>query len=801
MNTHLSGKELFIESPLGKRLPDSEGAPVGVVRLDPEKSYAGVGALLQQVIDESSQEAWDSIKARIDYTFESLEFALAPLRREPGFEENLKRRLRRGQKMLFKPNLVGPFNIDVQTHGPGMGSTTCTEWPFIAALMRWFHERMGVRYHQMAIGEAATALSAAAGLLTKMNPAGAAVTPEAVIEGRSGAFYGGWGFYFVRKYLAECAGFDPADDPMQGFDASVSGAYTPPGLGDQALRVYDLNRIYDDPRKGREVDVPGGVNYQAITLHKAIVGGDPADPEDRRAYPGCILVNVPKLKVHCYTLLTGVIKNLGIGLYPMQYSKAGDCCWDYSNPHQSIPGMKGGIPHEIWVADVDYETGLPKMDASRKPIVRKTGGISATMIDIIKAVQNQDIFMIHVVDAIEATNLDHMGSDMAIKEPEGMVFAGLDPVATDQLCARYLFTNVPLKEALAVEMDDGDGGRFPQAVPVPVLEGGNIVTKTSYDCPLSRYRCFVQAEERGLGGRAYHVRGWDMVEGHPVVSLGGHLGRVKDGVFTDIVTKALYFDFLKLPWDLQKTAFGYFAACDALSGSSLMKDFLRTFDADGDGILTYDETGKKGIASLQCQYGGQMVSCLATDPFGPLSAGAKIQLKSMKLQNPQMNPHGYDFLQEVSWGIVCLLAFRMSQMDMEGPDFFVPGLSWGKGKWPGFQTARFAMVGMSLYGQSFPMQIAHPSLYASAMLYADLTQNEGRYINASGGQMTAEPVLHYLADVQRGEVQPLDFVFHVPPGFDQIGGAPLPNVVATDDPGLVLTVRFKGGEEIWGELL
>ncbi len=65
---------------------------------------------------------------------------------------------------------------------------------------------------------------------------------------------------------------------------------------------------------------------------------------------------------------------------------------------------------------------------------------------------------------------------------------------------------------------------------------------------------------RGLGKRSYHVLGWDTITDSPLVSLDGHLGVVKDGNFIDVMTKTLYFDLLKFPWDLQKTAFGYFSA-------------------------------------------------------------------------------------------------------------------------------------------------------------------------------------------------------------------------------------------------
>ena len=55
------------------------------------------------------------------------------------------------------------------------------------------------------------------------------------------------------------------------------------------------------------------------------------------------------------------------------------------------------------------------------------------MLDIIPAVVQQDIFMMHIVDAVEAINRDHTGVGLGIKEREGLTVAGLDPVATDLL--------------------------------------------------------------------------------------------------------------------------------------------------------------------------------------------------------------------------------------------------------------------------------------------------------------------------------------------------------------------------------
>ena len=45
-----------VDSAFGKIETDCTGSPVGVVRMDPEKSYAGIGELLHEYIDRSNQE-------------------------------------------------------------------------------------------------------------------------------------------------------------------------------------------------------------------------------------------------------------------------------------------------------------------------------------------------------------------------------------------------------------------------------------------------------------------------------------------------------------------------------------------------------------------------------------------------------------------------------------------------------------------------------------------------------------------------------------------------------------------------
>lgn len=787
-----------VDTPIGKQSVDKNGSPVGVVRLDAEKSYAGVGEHLKDYISDSDQGAWGKIREKIDYTYECLDSALGALAEETGFGKEVVERVERGQKLLFKPNLVTPTNIDFQTYGPDGGSTACTEWPFVAALMRWFHDKMNITYHQMAVGEAATAVTATARFYSRLTSDGHPVTPEAVIEGKSGDFYGGWGFYFARKYLSESLRPGQTDDPMQGYEESVTGTYIPPGEARDRLMVYDLNRIFDDTSKGREVVVAGGVNYESITLHKAVIGGDPEDTEDRRVYPGCVLVNVPKLKVHNMTLFTNVIKNLGIGLYPMQHASEGGTRWDYSLPHCPTPGIKGAIPHEIWVPEMDTQTGLPKKDASGGTILKKTGGINATMIDIIQAVKGAGIFMLHVVDGIESINHDHTGfTGTATKEPEGMVFAGLDPVATDLLSARYFFSNVPMKEAVTVEMGDGHGGRFPQRVPLPTVEGDQIVTREGYDCPLSRDASLLSAQQRGLGERDYYVVGEDAGSKRPLASIQGHLGTVQDGVFTDLITKTLFYDDFKMPWDMQKTFLGYLDSIDRLTGSNLQEAFLAAFDENRDGVVTYEEYGRKGISGAYLHLSARIVSRIASETAGFLQGQFDQTTSLLKLMDASWNTHRHDLFKEFNYGFICGVAYQMSLMETEFPDLFIPGLTWGEGKWPSFELAKHVLFGLSLYGEQYPERIQFPSLYGMAFSHADNTQNKSGYVGRTMSEPDQAGLDSYVRGVAEGKVRPLDFTIYVPPGFDNLSGALIPNVEVSPDQARVFTASFSGGKEIW----
>lgn len=791
-------KEGMVHSALGDGMLDRNGAAVAVARMDVEKSYRGIDLLLQKFIRDSDGAAWNEIKAKIDYTYESLDVALSALEKEVSFLSSINKRLKQGQKLLFKPNLVSTENIDPYTYGPTAGSTSNTEWSFVAAVMRWFHDKAGISYYHMSLGEAASAMSSVAANYRHIKKAGRPVTTEAVIEGRSDDFYGGWGFYFVRRYLSEVSDSSTGDDPMRGLEESTAGIYLPPGAVWDKLMVYDLNRICDEPSKGREIPVPAGENFESLILHKVIVGGDPTDPSDRALYPGCILINLPRFKVHAQALFTNVIKNLGIGLYPMEVSRSKSCAWEYATPHRAIPGMKGAIPHQVWIPEMDPVTCLPKKVPDGSYKVKKTGGLTSTMLDIIAAVANQDIFMIHIVDAVEGINRDHQGFGLGIKEPDGLVVAGIDPVATDLLCARYMFSNVGLKEAEETGLDDGAGGRFPQAVPVPQFDGKAIITTRGYDSPLSRDVCFERAEKRRLGKRSYYVVGRDGITGHPMASFRGRLGRVEGDVFREIVTGALYSDTYKMPWDLQKTFFGYLDAVDKLEGTSLKRTFLDAFDETGGGTVTYEDYGKKGLYGPNMILGGLLMSTKGGEDESEFFRAFYAMLSTLlRCSNPQWNPEGHDFAREQVYGLVGVVAQLMSQSPKEQEDPFFPGLLWGKGKWPSYSLASDRYIKQILYGWKYPARIGISSLYGSACAFADYRQNGRKFVGTVRGVPNPEAAQRYVEAVREGLMKPLDFTFFVPSGY---GGKDLPNVRESADPSEVVTVLFGGGSLRWPDV-
>ena len=774
---------MFIE----KKEGDHQGSTISVAKMDAKSSYVYVPELLQAVINEQDANAWSEIIRKIDYTYFHLDKMLIALDEKTGFASKIRSELEKGKILLFKPNLVNPTNIDADTHGLGPGHTACTEWPLIAALMRWFHDNLPIKYSKMALGEAASVTSMTAGMYNHAYKTPRPITTEAVIEGRSGDFYGGWGFYFVRKYLSEIL-HNPDDNPLRGYEESVSGVYIPPGRAAPRMMVYDLNKLNDVKGKARTVLLSDGENYQEITLPKVVIGGDPHYPKDTVDYPGAVLINVPRLKLHGIDLLTNAIKNLGIGLYPMEIGDTEnihDTEWKYSYPYKQIPGMKTEIPHTVWVPEFDKKTGLPLKDQKGGYKLKKTGGIAASQVDIIKATLSEGVYILHIVDAIQPVNINHTGDPSAKEVPEGLVLASEDPVALDLFCARYCFKNISREEAQKA----GFSTEFLQKVPIPRIDGGNIVTEEGYDTPLLRYNLYKYAENRNLGSQTYHIVGWDDTKKKPLTSVDGHLGSFTDEGFKEVITQEFYYNPTNLLWGLQKTAFNYLQCNDKLTHTHYYNQMILAYDENGDGKLDYDEMGRDAFWHSYLRLVAFCYNLRGHSLLGSLKSNFLLNAL-WRYAEPTWNNESHDFMKNFKVATDFSLAYSLSKFQTESSDSYNPEMRWGQGLWPSMRFTSNRSIMMKIYGMKYPNRISLNSLYGYAFQYADKTQRKGSYTKSTGLHSDPEALDKYLEDVKNG-APVLDFMVYVPKDYDKMSSVIIPNIEETKDPEKIFSAKFK----------
>jgi len=656
----------------------------------------------------------------------------------------------------------------------------------------------------MCLAEGATMTALTAGMFNQMQDGKREITTQAVMEGKSGDFYGGWGFFFARRYLADSHHPKHTDDPMQGLAESEIGQALPPGEAPDKLMVYDINRVTAAGIDGREVPVKNGINYSSIVLHKVLVGGDSTDPEDMKKYPGCVLINVPKLKVHVLDLITNAVKNLGIGLYPMELNisqEPGKIVWKYATPDKPMPGLKDKLPHMVWRPKTDERTGEPLLDANGDNIWEKTGGLQGTIADVMAAMMGQGVFMVHVSDAIETTNGLQAGP-AAIPVPEGYVFASCDPLALDLLCARYLFSNTPMAEASEAKEQQNLPDNFLQKVPLPFLDGQQISTKEGYDSPLWRYPAIQYYRKRGIGDPEYFVTGKDLREDGELVSVAGHLGKVQDGVFFELKTTTFYTAMAKPLWDLQATTLAYLQVNDQLEGTSRVREVMDTFDENGDGVIDYTEFGRiTGFAGNNWSTEVMRLMAVESDPGVALKCRSLFMLNGFRSLKPEwgtQNESG-NLFRLVNGGVTT--ALNMSKVPADMPDPFYPGMTWGNGKWPSLRLVEQVMVNRGIYGMEFPQQVTWMSPYGFAFCYADIKWGGGKFTGGSVPLMTDEVNFmdDYFQSLDKGET-PLPFTIYVPEGYGKKADSPIPNVEETSDPKLVFTASFNGGSETWREL-
>jgi hypothetical protein len=834
-------------------VPDTAGSLIGAVRMDAEKSYGGLpeserslqripGELeldyLLRFSDDQLWElsafnllhlhvfslrsgterpaVWEALKERIDYTYNNIHHALKPLllSGNPDLKNSIINQISGGKRLVFKANIFMPSFMNAFT---GDGSTdygyyhTLTDWVFLAAVMRWFHDKLEIKYGQMALAEAGSFVDTVAAIMENaIGLPNGTLTPHSFFEGLPLAsigvegFFGGYPFYFVRQYLAESAGYqslpDPMnpDNPMNGLEESLFNIYLTPAQAAGKLMVYDLNK----GEHGRSCEVTfDGDNYDSIYLHKVLVGDGTTE------YPGCVLVNVPKTKVHNFAGITNAIKNLGIGAWTMNKGYDEDPStpdWLYSFPPKSLPTVKGGAPGflhycgrtgnpscDTWhgggvyhdrypVEEADPETGIPLA-------IRQTPnqGLDGTMVDINLALKQEIPSILHVCDAIMTANVNHGGPGVLV--PEGFVLASEDPVALDLLAARYMYKNVPMNV-------DPDFGRESWR---PTLTLSGISGVKIIEHPLEQIKSFEYAESRNLGEQTYFVSGKDMKSGgnSSLISQDGHLGKIERGCFSDIMTKEIYFHELGFLYSMQPMTLGLAKATDDLTGMSFFFPRFGEMNEDGSGYeedgvfwptLDYGESGP-GLGANDAGLG--VVSFLfeyVAEDAGDFRRGTYYMYANwIRLSHAGWNEHNIEPLKHIMDSNSARVAYDMAfvpEVPFETMDPFF-GIPFGIGadgipKWPSFYFAKYVLETFYLYGRDpmNPANAAPDSLYGIAK---SLSEQFGLpftlYVPSSpwyfpyapysyghpGVEVTMEPSLMFRAVV--GENTPYEF---------WLGGAP-----------------------------
>jgi hypothetical protein len=787
--------ERLVETPIGKKPLDNAGAPVSIARMDPGETYIYISRLLQEYIDNGSEPAWQKIKLRIDDIYLTVSAAIEALETASPFLAEVKKQVAAGKKLIFKPNIVTLPLIDYTHHGNGIPGAN-SHWEFVACVMRWFHDKAGITYYQMAVAEAGMTISTDTAARSRM--LGRKLTPEAVMEGKYGNDYGGWGFYFTRKYLAEVHGEKHTDNPMNGYQESLDGACVIPGQVKDKLMFYNLNRV--DDANSRDVPVADGINFKSITIHKAVIGGNTEDPEDMKNWPGCVLVNLPILKIHVLELITFALKNIGMGIYAMEAkadNKPGSCKWKYSIPETRIPFGKLKVPHARWSLKADEDTLRPIRDSKGEFIWQRTGGMEATIADGINAVRGQNVMMLHIGDGIECTNIYHSGMTGQII-PEGLVFAGKDPVAMDNCAAHYLFNMVTMKETAKIQKQWGIKSEVIQKTPYTKIDGKNIVTTEGYDSCYSRYHTFKHCEERGIGKVDFHVTGKDLWEGGQLTAVNGRIGRVEKDKFTDLVTTTNYHASGKPLLDFQAALFSYLELNDKLTGASYKQQLLKHQDENNDGVIDYLEGGKNAGGMAGFAYNQVLMSSQA-DPLQAIKLRYLFSMIPNKWIHKEWNTEELETGEKGMVGQAAAQAFRMSQSPAESPDPLYPGRMWGQGKWPSIQYVFELMKYARVYGPMFPGRIdTNMSAYGQAFAYADIKWNGGKYCTKQAMEKHEDIVENYHRAVARGE-KPLPFTVYVPRGYAGYEGKIFPNAKETSDPALIFTADFNG-KEAWNDI-
>ncbi len=173
-----------------------------------------------------------------------------------------------------------------------------------------------------------------------------------------------------------------------------------------------------------------------------------------------------------------------------------------------------------------------------------------------------------------------------------------------------------------------------------------------------------------------------------------------------MITKTLYYNPNTILYDLQKTILSYIQANDSLTGSKLYKDLMETFDENHDGVIDYDEMGRKGVETTQFSNLATALDIQIKEKYGQLKGGFMESIYFLKYSDRNWNEQKHDFTKEKLPGFMASVAFDLSRMDNENEDLFVKGMTYGRGKWPSWQMLKYLFeicIYMVLYHWTMPV--------------------------------------------------------------------------------------------------
>jgi hypothetical protein len=131
----------------------------------------------------------------------------------------------------------------------------------------------------------------------------------------------------------------------------------------------------------------------------------------------------------------------------------------------------------------------------------------------------------------------------------------------------------------------------------------------------------------------------------------------------------------------------YAQAHDDLTGSTLGKEFMDTFDENNDGIIDYDEMGRQGFWNVKPYLAVHGADLGLEREYGPLMGNFNANANRIKMLNKNWHPQGYDCAAEFLLEFIGEVAFALSQSPVLRAALFVPGMSFRQGRWPSWQTA------------------------------------------------------------------------------------------------------------------